>query len=69
MKISKKTNEELISEYKIQIRRLEERIKQLTEELYCLDGGERNELFIRIHLLNEERENMWDSVNMMKKRW
>ena len=69
MKISKKTNEELISEYKIQIRRLEERRKQLTEELYCLDGGERNELFIRIHLLNEEIENMWDSVNMMKKRW
>ncbi len=62
-----KTSEELICEYKEQIRRLENRVKELTEELYCLDGGHRDELYIRIALLNGEIDDMWDSIHMMKK--
>ena len=58
---------ELIEQYKVQIRLLENRVKELTSELYCLDGGHRDELFIRIALLNGEIDDMWDSVNMMKK--
>lgn len=59
--------QQLIEQYKTQIRRLEERVKELTSELYCLDGGHRDELYIRIALLNGEIDDMWDSVNMMKK--
>jgi len=58
---------ELIEQYKVQIRRLEKRVQELTSELYCLDGGHRDELYIRIALLNQEIDDMWDSVNMMKK--
>ncbi len=57
---------ELIEQYKMQIRRLEKRVEELIRELYCLDGGEKNELYIRIALLNGEIDDMWDSVNMMK---
>ena len=56
----------IIRQYKAQIRRLENRVKQLTQELYCLEGGHRDELYIRIALLNQEIDDMWDSVNMMK---
>jgi len=62
-----KSSKELIAEYKEQIRRLENRVKELTEQLYCLDGGEKNDLYIRIALLNGEIDDMWDSINMMKK--
>lgn len=58
---------ELIEQYKTQIRLLEKRVDELTRELYCLDGGHRDELYIRIALLNGEIDDMWDSVNMMKK--
>lgn len=57
---------ELIEQYKAQIRRLEKRVEQLMQELYCLDGGHKDELYIRIALLNQEIDDMWDSVNMMK---
>jgi archaellum component FlaC len=57
---------ELIEQYKTQIRRLEKRVEQLMQELYCLDGGHKDELYIRIALLNQEIDDMWDSVNMMK---
>ena len=57
---------ELIEQYKTQIRLLEKRVKELTQELYCLDGGHRDELYIRIALLNQEIDDMWDSVHMMK---
>ncbi|MEE1280591.1 MAG: hypothetical protein UHH95_07210 [Oscillospiraceae bacterium] len=56
----------LIEQYKTQIRVLEKRVEELTRELYCLDGGHRDELYIRIALLNQEIDGMWDSVNMMK---
>ncbi len=56
----------LIEQYKTQIRVLEKRVDELTRELYCLDGGHRDELYIRIALLNQEIDDMWDSVNMMK---
>lgn len=59
--------QQLIEQYKTQIRRLEERVKELTSELYCLDGGHKDELYIRIALLNGEIDDMWDSINMMKK--
>ena len=62
-----KSSSELIAEYKEQIRRLENRVKELTGQLYCLDGGEKNDLYIRIALLNGEIDDMWDSINMMKK--
>lgn len=62
-----KNYEELIEQYKVQIRRLEKRVEELTSELYCLDGGHKDELYIRIALLNNEIDDMWDSVNMMKK--
>ena len=58
---------ELVEQYKVQIRRLENRVEQLTRELYCLDGGQRDDLFIRIALLNGEIDDMWDSVHTMKK--
>lgn len=56
----------MIEQYKAQIRRLEKRVEALTSELYCLEGGHRDELYIRIALLNQEIDDMWDSVNMMK---
>lgn len=56
----------MIEQYKVQIRRLEKRVEELTRELYCLEGGHRDELYIRIALLNQEIDDMWDSVNMMK---
>ncbi len=56
----------LIEQYKTQIRVLEKRVEELTSELYCLDGGHRDEMYIRIALLNQEIDDMWDSVNMMK---
>lgn len=56
----------LLNEYKMQIRRLEERVKELTAELYGLDGGRRNDLYIRIALLNGEIDDLWDSIHMMK---
>ena len=56
----------MIEQYKAQIRRLEKRVEALTQELYCLEGGHRDELYIRIALLNQEIDDMWDSVNMMK---
>ena len=59
--------QELIEQYKVQIRLLEKRVKELTSELYCLDGGHKDELYIRIALLNGEIDDMWDSINMMKK--
>lgn len=59
--------EKLIEEYKIQIRRLEKRVELLTRELYSSCGGQKDELYIRIALLNSEIDDMWDSVNMMKK--
>lgn len=62
-----KSMQELIEQYKLQIRILEKRVEELTRELYCLDGGHRDELHIRIALLNQEIDDMWDSVNMMKK--
>jgi len=58
---------ELIEQYKLQIRLLEKRVEELTQELYCLDGGHRDELYIRIALLNGEIDDMWDSIHMMKK--
>ena len=56
----------LIEQYKIQIRILEKRVDELTRELYCLDGGHKDELYIRIALLNGEIDDMWDSIHMMK---
>ena len=56
----------MIEQYKAQIRRLEKRVDTLTSELYCLGDGHRDELYIRIALLNQEIDDMWDSVNMMK---
>lgn len=56
----------LIEQYKTQIRVLEKRVDELTRELYCLDGGHRDELYIRIALLNQEIDDMWDSIHMMK---
>ncbi len=62
---------ELIQQYKAHIRVLEKRVEELTRELYALDGGHRDELYIRIALLNQEIDDMWDSVHMMKgyERW
>ncbi len=58
--------QELVAQYKMQIRRLEERVKTLTAELYGIEGGFRDEIYVRIALLNQEIDDMWDSVHMMK---
>lgn len=57
---------ELVAQYKMQIRRLEERVALLTRELYGLEGGFRDEVYLRIALLNQEIDDMWDSIHMMK---
>ena len=57
---------ELIEQYKSQIELLEKRVNELTQELAYTRGGHQNELHNRIKFLNQEIENMWYAINMMK---
>ncbi len=58
---------ELIEQYKAQIGLLEERAEELKRQIPFESGGQRDELFLRIALLNQEIDDMYDSINMMKK--
>lgn len=58
---------ELIEQYRTQIRLLKKRAEELKKELSFKSGGQRDELFLRIALLNQEIDDMYDSINMMKK--
>lgn len=56
----------LIEQYKDQIKRLEKRVDELKQELAHSSGGRQDELYIRIKTLNQEIDDMWDSINMMR---
>ena len=56
----------LIEQYKEQIKRLEKRVDELQQELGRSSGGRQDELYARIRLLNQEIDDMWDSINMMR---
>ena len=56
----------LIEQYKEQIKRHEKRVAELKQELSHSIGGRRDELYIRIKTLNQEIDDMWDSINMMR---
>lgn len=58
--------DELIEQYKAQIRLCEKRVSELKQELYKSTGGYRDELYVRIAILNQEIDDIWDSINMMK---
>lgn len=62
----------LIEQYETQIKLLEERVSKLMQELnsssggFAIKGGYRDEMYVRIKILNQEIDDMWDSINMMK---
>ena len=56
----------LIEQYKEQIKRLEKRVDELKRELSHSSGGRQDELYVRIRLLNQDIDDMWDSINMMR---
>ena len=56
----------LIEQYKEHIKQLEQRVDELKRELRRSVGGHRDELYVRIKLLNQEIDDMWDSINMMR---
>lgn len=57
---------ELIEQYKVQVKLLEKRVNELKQKLCHLSGGHQDELYVRIKILNQEIDDMWDSINMMK---
>lgn len=57
---------ELIEQYKAQIKLLEERVNELKQKLCHLSGGHQDELYVRIAILNQNIDDMWDTINMMK---
>ena len=56
----------LIAQYEEQIKRHEQRVSELKKELRRASGGRRDELHVRIKLLNQEIDDMCYSINMMR---
>ena len=57
---------ELIKQYEESIKRLEKRVEELGRELCHSVGGRHDELHVRIKFLNQEIDDMRDSINIMK---
>ena len=57
---------ELIKQYEESIKQLEKRVEELGRELHHSVGGRHDELHVRIKFLNQEIDDMRDSINMMR---